>query len=134
MQLLNQWSAAPGIPSTTSLDALQSLDATLVLRTCVYFPKWRTLHNQSKHETSLQDIPLYDPLFLLLLFSQMLADNPPTTPSAWIELFRTNIVSLFIRTLSAKDAQLRDVALCQLTALWRHLQVRSFSHKGNLAE
>lgn len=69
------------------------------------------------------DPQIYDPLFTILLFAQMLKDNKPTSASSWVQLFRTNVVGLLVQTLSAKDDQLRELALAQVAALYKCLQV-----------
>lgn len=121
--LLGQWSTTPEVPSSNILEAVQSLDATLVLRTCLHFPKWRSLADQADFAENPRDAQLYDPVFLILIFAQAMAEKIPESAFSWIELFRTNIVSLLIRTLSAKDPYLRELARSQLAALWAHLEV-----------
>ncbi|TFK33679.1 ribosome 60S biogenesis N-terminal-domain-containing protein [Crucibulum laeve] len=130
--LLCRWSSSLTLSSSTSLEAIQSVEPILVLRTCLNFPKWRTLEDQSKRKVSAQDAQLYDPVFLILLFGQMLSECPPESAFAWIELFRTNIVSLFLRALSAKDGKLRDVALCQIAALWKQLEFADLQEKPHV--
>ena len=125
--LLNRWSSTPGSSSQSALEALQSLDPILVLRTCLNLPRWRRIEDQSALLTSIQDAHLYDPVFLMLLFSQMLAEQPPSSAFAWLELFRTNIVSLFIRVLSSKDGEMRELALCQVVAVWKQIEVSGTS-------
>jgi len=122
--LLSRWSSSQNATSHSALEALQSLDPTIVLRTCLNFPRWHRLGVQSSSNPGPQEPALYDPFFLMLLFSHMLSEQPPTSALSWIELFRTNIVSLFIRALSAKDGRMRDYALCQIVALWKHMEVR----------
>ena len=56
----------------------QSLDPILVLRTCLNLPRWRRVEDQSALLTSTQDAHLYDPVFLMLLFSHMLAEHGVT--------------------------------------------------------
>jgi nucleolar pre-ribosomal-associated protein 1 len=122
--LLARWSpSAIQILSTSPLEAVQSLDPVLVLRTCLNFPRWRRLEEPLTGMASAHDKQLYDPVFLMLLFAQMFVDCPPSSAFAWVELFRTNIVSLMIKTLSSKCAAIRDVALCQIAVLWQHLEV-----------
>ena len=122
--LISRWSATPNTESETALEAIQSLDPIIVLRTCLNFPPWRRLEDQSTKVVDFNEAALYDPTFLMLLFSQMLTDQTPTSAFGWIELFRSNVVSLFIRALSVKDGQIRDLALCQIVGLWRQMQVR----------
>lgn len=121
--LVTLWSATPSSTATTALESLQTLDPVVVFRTCFCFPVWRRLVCHEFAQTNQEDVRLYDPVFLMLLFSQMMAVRPPSSAYAWLELFKTNVVSLFIRALSAKDAELRELALCQIVALWRCLEV-----------
>lgn len=122
--LLSRWSSTSPASAQSALEALQSLDPILVLRTCLNLPGWRCVEDQSALLTNnTQDVHLYDPVFVMLLFGQMLADQPPSSAFAWLELFRTNVVSLFIRVLSSKDGQMRELALCQVVALWKQIEV-----------
>ena len=121
--LLSRWSSTSNSSSQSALEALQSLDPILVLRTCLNLPRWRCVEDQSALLTSTQDAQLYDPVFVMLLFGQMLADQPPSSSFAWLELFRTNVISLFIRVLSSKDDRMRELALCQVVALWKQMEV-----------
>ncbi|KAJ7250903.1 ribosome 60S biogenesis N-terminal-domain-containing protein [Mycena haematopus] len=130
--LLGQWSTTPEVPSSNILDAVQSLDAILVLRTCLHFPKWRCLADQSDYTENLRDAQLYDPVFLILIFAQAMSEKAPESAFGWIELFRTNIVSLLTRTLSAKDPHLREVARSQLAALWAHLETADMQEQPHV--
>ncbi|KAG6873594.1 hypothetical protein C0995_013967 [Termitomyces sp. Mi166 len=120
--LLRRWSSTPNLLSSTSLEAIQGLDGILVLRTCLNFPSWRKLDDLTTEKASSHEMQLYDPVFLMLVFAQMLAENPPESAFAWVEVFRTNIASLFIRALSSKHGMIRDIALCQLAGLWQYLE------------
>jgi len=111
------------IPSESALAALRSLDATVVLKTAIAFPIRRDTTNPRDFELVENGESVYDPVFLLLLFGKMLQDGPPTSNVAWVELFRTNVVSLFIRALSSKQDVVRDLALSQLAGLWSFLEV-----------
>ncbi|KAF8994562.1 ribosome 60S biogenesis N-terminal-domain-containing protein [Cyathus striatus] len=130
--LLSQWSPNPNSPSTTSLEAIQSLDPALTLRTCLHFPNWRRMERQTSSGMTGLDSQLYDPVFVMLLFTQMLADGPPTGAFGWVELFRTNAVGLYIRALSSKDLTIREVALSQITALWKHLESADLQEKPHV--
>ncbi|TFK65850.1 hypothetical protein BDN72DRAFT_178326, partial [Pluteus cervinus] len=126
VSLLSRWSGSTNGLSSNSLEALQSLDPILVLRTCLHFPRRRRILEappEEREQVDFHEAQLYDPVFLILLFAHMLVDNPAQSHFAWVELFRTNVVALIIRTLSADDPQLREVALCQLAALWKNLEV-----------
>ena len=122
--LLSSWSTTPNSASTAALEALQSLDPTIVFLTCTNFPQWRRIQVPTSLKANTADNRLYDPVFLLLLFNQMMAERLPSSSIAWLELLRTNVVSLFLRSLSARDGQIRELALCQVISLWKCLEVR----------
>lgn len=121
--LLSSWSSSPDIPSADASEAIRSLDPGRVLRTCLGFPRCRRFEVQEVHALSRHETLLYDPVFLLLLFAQAMSESPPTSALAWVELFRTNIICLVIRTLSSRDDKMRELALLQMTALWGSIQV-----------
>ncbi|KAJ8490078.1 hypothetical protein ONZ51_g2525 [Trametes cubensis] len=128
--LLSQWSGSADVSSGNALEALLALEPSRVLKTCLDFPEWRTLATDGHGSTSGER--LYDPVFVLLLFAQMLADSAPSSALVWVQLFRTNVVSLLLRTLSAKDAQLRDVAWAQTAALYRSLEHADLQEKPHV--
>ncbi|KAF5379860.1 hypothetical protein D9757_007247 [Collybiopsis confluens] len=124
--LFSQWSPLPGgFQSSSALEALRNVDSLLVLRTALNFPQWRALEGSdaSGHwEERPEGSEIYDPVFLLLLFAHVLAEEAPQTVPGWVEFFRTNIVGLVIRALSAKDASLREIAVAQIAVLWKCLE------------
>ncbi|KAF5309185.1 hypothetical protein D9619_012740 [Psilocybe cf. subviscida] len=130
--ILSRWSSTPNVTSNSALEALQSLDPIVVLRTCLNFPRWRKVEDQSSLSIHPQEAVLYDPIFIMLLFSQMMADQQPVSAFQWIELFRTNMASLFIRALSAKNGEMRDLAMCQVIALWRALEHADLQEKPHV--
>ncbi|KAI0687369.1 ribosome 60S biogenesis N-terminal-domain-containing protein, partial [Cerioporus squamosus] len=122
--LFGQWSMAGDVSSNSALEAIQSLDPSRVLKTCLEYPDWRKLADVDESRTFAND-GIYDPVFILLLFAQMLADSCTF-------LFRTNVVSLILRTLSAKGEQLRDVAWGQVAALYRALEHADLQEKPHV--
>lgn len=126
--VFGRWSATSGQTSTTALEALQSLDPIRILRTCLSFPMQRSL-TQLPHEALGHDATdLYDPVFVLSLVGIVFTDSSPSTALTWVEVFRTNVVSLMVRTLSAKSDDLRTISLSHLATLWKHLQVGHLSN------
>lgn len=122
--LLARWTSSPeGFQSTSAFEALREVDSLLVLRTALHFPQWRKCETDENWEERLEDSEIYDPVFLLLLFAHVLVEDAPKTTPAWVELFRTNIVGLAIRALSAKDDSLRELASTQIAVLWKCLEV-----------
>ncbi|KAJ3881336.1 hypothetical protein F5051DRAFT_476344, partial [Lentinula edodes] len=121
--LLARWTSSPeGFQSTSAFEALREVDSLLVLRTALHFPQWRKCETDENWEERLEDSEIYDPVFLLLLFAHVLVEDAPKTTPAWVELFRTNIVGLAIRALSAKDDSLRELASTQIAVLWKCLE------------
>jgi nucleolar pre-ribosomal-associated protein 1 len=121
--LLTRWSSSMDTTSSNSLEAIHSLDPIQVFRSCLMFPTWRKFENAAIAEDITDDAQLYDPIFIILLFACMLSEGPPTSAFGWVELFRTNIISLLIRSMSSKDGAIRDMALIQLSGLWKCLKV-----------
>ena len=80
--LFSRWSTSLSTPSSNFLEALQSVDPNMVMRTCLHFPKWRKLEDQSKTSVDNHDAQLYDPVFLILIFGSMLSGTPPSSPIA----------------------------------------------------
>lgn len=132
--LLTRWSPSPeGFQSTSALEALKDVDSLLVLRTALHFPQWRILGNvDNDWEERPEGSDIYDPIFMILLFAHVLAEDAPNTAPGWVELFRTNIVGLTIRALSAKDESLRELAAAQIAILWRRLEASIFFPKSML--
>ena len=124
--IISRWSSSLDTTSSTPLEALLSLDSIRVLRTCLVYPTGRAFAQPVKYASSPNHEQTYDPVFVMLLFGQMCSHSPPASALAWVELFRTNVVSLLIRTLSHKDNGMRNIALCNIAALWKCLQVRHF--------
>ena len=120
--LLSQWSATPDVISANALEALQSLEPSRVLKTCLEFPDWRHLSLDVTANPPGSDL-LYDPVFVLLLLSQ--TDDAPPSALAWVQFFRTNVVSLILRSLSAKDSRIRELAWGQMASLYKALEVRN---------
>lgn len=122
--LFSVWSYSPNNISHNCLDAITSLDSARVLHTCLEYPMWCSVNAEADIAVRWSGKEkLYDPVFLLLLFAQTLMDDVLKSAMSWVELFRTNIVSLIIRMLSSRDGQLRQLALIQITSLWTLVKV-----------
>lgn len=121
--LLTRWSTSVDTTSSNSLEAIHSLDPIQMLRSCLMFPSWRRFESALISSDIADNAQLYDPIFIILLFGLMLSEGPPTSAFGWVELFRTNVVSLLIRSMSSKDGVIRDMALCQIAGLWKCLKV-----------
>ncbi|KAK0455710.1 ribosome 60S biogenesis N-terminal-domain-containing protein [Desarmillaria tabescens] len=128
--LFNQWNASHETMSNGALEAIQSLDPTLLLQTCLHYPNWRRVDDQV--DQVKHPVPTYDPLFVILLFAHTLAEDPPQGTFPWIEFFRTNVVGLVIRSLSAKGGHIRELAIYCISALWKQLETVEMQEKPSV--
>lgn len=108
-----------------ALDALLDLDPVTVFRTCLVFPSWRKLDDLGHHLdiTHPLDARLYDPIFVALLMAHVLDVQRPSSTVEWVRLFRTNAVSLLIRSLSSRNILLRNTCVSQISAIVGALEV-----------
>lgn len=120
--LLQQWSTMTSQPASNAREALSYLDATQMFRTCLAFPMDRGTDDDLQIRLGGEGDMIYDPLFVVLLFARMIDQNPPTHAMGWVELLRTNVVSVILRCLSSKSSELRDLALTQLAGLWKAME------------
>lgn len=109
------------------MDCIAGLDPARVFRTCLDFPPCR-VHREEEDldEEDPRGGEVYDPLFIILLFCHGLLEGPPDNALSWVQLFRSNIVSLIIRSLSSPDDDLRRLGRAQMQMLWKVIEVRSF--------
>jgi nucleolar pre-ribosomal-associated protein 1 len=121
--------------SDDPLDVLLNLNPASVFRACLFFPSWRKLDDLRHHlgTTHPLDARICDPAFVVLLVAHVLATRRPFSTAQWVQLFRTNVVSLLIRSLSSRNGLLRDTCVAQISAIVGALQVLQqffFSQSG----
>ncbi|KAG1791586.1 ribosome 60S biogenesis N-terminal-domain-containing protein [Suillus plorans] len=127
--ILVKWSPSPGISISSQLDAVQNMDPIRMLRTCHVFPIWRRMSDEQEDEKVGLDEQVYDPLFVTLLVAQMLTHHPPTSSLEWVQTFRSNVFSLLIRCLSAKDEKIREASLGLLARVWKSVELSDMQEK-----
>ena len=112
--------------SDDPLDVLLNLDPASVFRACLFFPSWRKLDDLGHHLSTTHplDARVCDPAFVVLLVAHVLAIRRPLSTAHWVQLFRTNVVSLLIRSLSSRNGLLRDTCITQINVILGALQVR----------
>ncbi|KAI0269360.1 ribosome 60S biogenesis N-terminal-domain-containing protein [Gloeopeniophorella convolvens] len=114
-----------------ALDAMLNLDANAVFRACTAFPSWRKM-DDLEHQLDIahpSDEKTYDPVFIALLTAHMMAGQRPSSALQWVQLFRTNVVSLLIRSLSSSNDQLRDICIAQISSIMNALQHADLQEK-----
>lgn len=109
---------------------LLTLDSGRVFRTCLSFPQWRGMYGQE--ENVFEEAEVYDPAYIILLFAFWMKDESPTSALAWVRMFRTNVVSLLIRSLSSHEESTRQAALVQLAQLLAILQDADFAERPHV--
>ncbi|KAJ3827887.1 hypothetical protein F5880DRAFT_1102471 [Lentinula raphanica] len=130
--LLTKWTPlSECLQPATAFEALKNVDSLIVLRTALHFPQWRLFESEDWDEWP-EASENYDPVFLLLLFAHVLFEDTPKTATGWVELFRTNIVGLVIRALSAKDDNMRQFAAAQIAVLWKCLEQADMLEKPHV--
>jgi nucleolar pre-ribosomal-associated protein 1 len=123
--LLSTWLSPGDTGSNDALGTVLSLDAAKVFHTCLNFPHGLKfdLDHEYQDQSEFKE-ELYDPLFLNLIFAGIVSGKHPSSALSWVQFFRTNIVCVVIRSLSSKDDAFRELALCNLSGLWKLLEVR----------
>ena len=126
--ILVSWSPS-GIPrEQRAYNALVSVDSQKVFATCAAFPLRRRMRG------SLQDLEgnpdLYDPVFLLGLLGATLVED--LSGLEWVEIMRTNVLGLLVCSLSARDGELRTLALRLLGALFEKIDSATFQEQAQL--
>jgi nucleolar pre-ribosomal-associated protein 1 len=124
--IISKWNPTPNMPQATAVGAIADLDSTVMFRSCTEFPAWRKLEQESESQVlSSSESALYDPLFVVLFLGMFSIDIQVTgsmTSMDWLQLFRSNAVCLLIRTLSAREDQMRALAWNVFGALLQTLQ------------
>ncbi|KAI9512767.1 ribosome 60S biogenesis N-terminal-domain-containing protein [Russula earlei] len=117
-----------------ALDVLLSLDPASVFRACLQFPAWRKLDDLGYQIDSAHplDRRIYDPVFVTLLVAHVLATQRPSSTAQWVQLFRTNVVSLLIRSLSSRNDLLRGTCVTQIGAVMDALQSADMQEKPHV--
>ncbi|KAG0699762.1 hypothetical protein DFH29DRAFT_990668 [Suillus ampliporus] len=127
--ILAKWSPSPGISVSNQLDTVQNVDPIRILRTCHVFPIWRRMSDEQEDEQVGLDEQVYDPLFVILLVAQMLSHHPPASSLEWVQTFRSNVFSLLVRCLSAKDEKIREASLGLLARVWKSVELSDMQEK-----
>jgi len=118
--LFTHWSANNSGSPISLLDALTGLDPALTMKTCTSFSSAVIPY----HHEAPSDTRIYDPRFLISLLSGVLANVESMNHVDWVNLFRTNVVSVALRALAAREDDIRELATQTLFVLGHSLAVR----------
>ncbi|XP_070799661.1 nucleolar pre-ribosomal-associated protein 1 [Pituophis catenifer annectens] len=112
------------------------LDREIMMRTILHFPQDRRLLSpeeehmfQSKGKSDLAFEDLYDPCFLLQLFSELLRPECVVACHKFVEV---NALGLTVAALSSYDSNMRAAAYHVLSSFRSHLEVARFREQKQL--
>lgn len=124
VSLLSTWSGSSSAVVSNCFEAINTMDSTKLFKTALRFPlSYAFIVDASSPVESLND-HIYDPVFVLLLLSQLVAEGFPTSSLTLLEFFKTNIICVSVRALSSSDAYFRQIARIQLNCIQKLLLVR----------
>lgn len=132
--VLTRWTVpatGSGSTSGSAFSSLTSLDPNMLFRAFSQFPRTRSCARKATPSEYKDDI--YDPVFVLLLMARLPYETSNMKAMQWVELFRTNAVSVAALCLSSKDSSMRELAFKVLGTLWNSIQVNTMfpSHNHN---
>jgi nucleolar pre-ribosomal-associated protein 1 len=93
-----------------------------MFRTCTSFPQRRDLQViDPGPEENRADI--YDPNFVLPLLAALMVSDEPIANVQWVDLCRTNVLSLAVVSLSSKRPSTRQLSYASLVTAYTRLLV-----------
>lgn len=125
--IMARWPGTTTLSHSGALNALSSLEAARVTRLYTTWPVWRGLRAcDPPNEDATYDV-LYDPVFILLLLGQVLADDKPITTLDIIRIFRSNAPCVVTLGLSSKHEDMRGLSWAILGGLAASIEVMTYN-------
>ena len=106
LSVLSAWSSGAG-RSSRAYEAVTSLDPGKMFATAINFPLKKAVRSVEEIKGNEEGSGLYDPSFVLALFSAMTREN--LTGLDWVEVLRSNILGVAVAALSSRDAEMRSL-------------------------
>ncbi|OCF45143.1 hypothetical protein I317_00945 [Kwoniella heveanensis CBS 569] len=131
--ILRFWSSNGLVGSgNRSFDALTSLDPAKVFTTCQNYPLRRSLRGHDKQDQKPDEGEnLYDPVFVMGLLSSTMCEGT-ITGLDWVEILRSNVLSLTVCGLSSRDAEIRALANYILAKAFSLILKKPFFERNQL--
>ncbi|CAE6491117.1 unnamed protein product [Rhizoctonia solani] len=131
-EMLKHW--MPVVSHTQQKDflgAVCNFEPATMFRTCTSFPQRRDPQNM---ELGAEDrrSDIYDPNFVLPLLATLMASDEPVTSMQWIDLCRTNVLSLAVSSLSSKRPAMRQLGYAALVTAYTRLPDVDFQERNQL--
>ncbi|KZT52357.1 hypothetical protein CALCODRAFT_92465 [Calocera cornea HHB12733] len=124
--------ASKGSTSSRPGDLITALDAARMLKTCLAYPQWREFNSDKEKRKGWDRPDLYDPVYVLGLLGMVLSQEP-LSGLDWVNICRTDVISLAICALASKHAKMRKVAVTLITATWMAIQEIDFFERDQLS-
>ncbi|CAE6418313.1 unnamed protein product [Rhizoctonia solani] len=131
-EILKNWTPEPSHAQPKDfLGTVCNFDPVTMFRTCTGFPQRRDPQNM---ELGVEDArgDIYDPNFVLPLLSMLMASDEPVMSMQWIDLCRTNILSLAVSALSSKRPTMRQLGYAALVTAYTRLPDVDFQERNQL--
>ncbi|KAJ1305979.1 hypothetical protein OPQ81_010694 [Rhizoctonia solani] len=131
-EVLKHWTPEPSHTQPKDfLGAVCNLDPATTFRTCTSFPQRRDPRNiESGVDDRRTDI--YDPNFVLPLLVTLMASDEPVTSMQWVDLCRSNVLSLAVSSLSSKRPAMRQLGYAALVTAYARLPDVDFQERNQL--
>ena len=125
--IMARWPGTTTLSPSGALNALASLEAARVTRLYTTWPVWRGLRACDPPKEDATYDGLYDPVFILLLLGQVLADDKPKTTLDVIRIFHSNAPCVVTLGLSSKHEDMRGFSWAILGGLAASIEVMTYS-------
>ncbi len=122
-----RWPGTTNLGPSGALNALASLEAARIIRLYTTWPIWRGLSACDLPKEDATYDGLYDPVFILLLLGQVLADDKPKTTLDVIRTFRSNAPCVVTLGLSSKHEDMRRLSWAILGGLVASIEVMTYT-------
>jgi len=122
-----RWPGTTTISPSGVLNALTSLEAARVIRLCTTWPTWRGVRVSERPKEDATWDGLYDPVFVLLLLGQVLADDTSKSPLDVVRIFRSNVPCVVTLGLSSKHDDIRRLSWAILCGLAAFIEVMTYA-------
>ncbi|KAF8590297.1 hypothetical protein K439DRAFT_1512242, partial [Ramaria rubella] len=131
--IFRRWSPSSSTPlPQDTIQAILCLNPARVFRICTVFPTRRRPDGKVIGDPVVGEDILYDPIFLTLLIAQLLAEHTEISATDWVQVFRSNIISVVICVLTSRIEEFRKIAVTALGGVLRRVQEADFLEKDHV--
>ncbi|KAH7334663.1 ribosome 60S biogenesis N-terminal-domain-containing protein [Rhizoctonia solani] len=131
-EILKNWTPEPSRTQPKDfLGTVCNFEPTIMFRTCASFPQRRDPQNIELGAGDERS-DIYDPNFVLPLLATLMASDEPVTSMQWVDLCRTNILSLAVSSLSSKRPAMRQLGYAALVTAYTRLPDVDFQERDQL--